>query len=111
MEWSEHSAFVVEEYTKNGRSSITTLWSSWQDPVPNTKTIKTWVSNFRKTGNSLNRKSSRWLGIFTGLENVAAVRAFVAQSPRCSARKHAAALQISVFGEFCIESCKCIPII
>jgi hypothetical protein len=53
------------------------------------------VSNFRQTGSALKRKSTGRPRIATGPENVAAVRASIEQSPRCSAWKHVDAVRLS----------------
>lgn len=103
MAWSgEHRAFVVEEFINNGGSPITTQRAfrirfalNRRDPVPDSKTIHNWVSNFRQTSSALKRKSTGRPRTATGLENVAAVRTSIEQSPRRSARKHAAALHLS----------------
>lgn len=103
MAWSgEHRAFVVEQFIKNGGSPINTQRAfrirfalGRRDPVPDKKTIYSWVSNFRQTGSALKRKPPGRPRTVTSPENVAAVRRSVQQSPRRSARKHAAALRVS----------------
>ncbi len=103
MLWTkEHRAFAVEEFIQNGGSPITTQRAfrirfgiRRRDPIPDKKTIKNWVSNFRATGSALKRKSTGRPRTATGPENVAAVRALIEQSPQLSARKKAAALQLS----------------
>jgi hypothetical protein len=65
MAWSgEHHAFVVEQFFRNGGSPILTQCAfrihfalGRRDPVPDKKTIPTWVSNFRQTGSTLKGKS------------------------------------------------------
>jgi hypothetical protein len=52
-----------------------------RDPVPDKKTIHTWVSNFRQTGSTLKRKSPGRPRTATGSENVAVMRASIEQSP------------------------------
>lgn len=103
MVWSrEHRAFVDEEFFKKGESIIATqrafrtkyrLRST--DSVPDRKSILSWVHNFRTTSSTLGLKrkgSTKWKRT---PENIARVRESIMQSPRRSARKHAAALQIS----------------
>ena len=104
MAWSgQHRAFVVEEFIKNGESVIMAQRSfrrqfslSRHDPVPDAKTIRRWVSNFRQTSSALNKRSPGRPRTATGPESVAAVAASIQQSPRRSARKHASALGMSV---------------
>jgi len=103
MAWSgKHRAFVVEEFINNGGSPITTqcafrIWFALnrRDPVPNSKTIHYWASNFRQTSSALKRKSTGRPRTATGPENVAAVRTSIEQSSQLSAWKHAAALYLS----------------
>lgn len=103
MAWSgEHRAFVIEEFINNGGSPISTQRAfrvrfalGRHDPVPDRKTIQNWVSNFRQTGSALKLKPPGRPKTATGPEKVAAVKASVDQSPQRSARKHAAALQLS----------------
>ncbi|KAL4149807.1 hypothetical protein QTP88_003669 [Uroleucon formosanum] len=103
MAWhGEHRAFVVEEYIRNGDSAITTQRAfrirfklGRHDPVPDRKTIQVWLSNFRATGSALKRKSSGRPLTATTPDNVARVSASIQQSPRRSALKHAAALELS----------------
>lgn len=103
MAWSgEHRAFVVEEFIKNGGSLISTQRAfrvrfalGRHDLVPDRKTIQNRVSNFRETGSALNTKPTGRPKTITGPENMATVKASVDQSPQRSARKHAAALQLS----------------
>ena len=65
MAWSgEHRAFVVEEFLKNSESVVPTQRSFRRhfalrrhDPVPDGKTIRRWVSNFKQTSSALNKKS------------------------------------------------------
>ena len=103
MVWSrEHRAFVVEEFFKKSESIIATqrafrtkygLRST--DSVPDRKTILSWVHNFRTTSSTVGLKrkgSTKWKRT---AENIARVRESILQSPQRSARKHAAALQIS----------------
>jgi len=60
MAWSgEHCAFVVKEFIINGSSLISTqrafrvqFMLGRHDPVPDSKTIQYWVSNFRQTGSA-----------------------------------------------------------
>ena len=65
------------------------------DPVPDRKTILSWVHNFRTTSSAVGvkrRGSSKWKRT---PENIARVRTSIEQSPTRSARKHSAALRIS----------------
>jgi len=103
MAWSgELLAFVDEEFINNGSSPITTQRAfrigfalNRRDPVPNSKTIHNWISNFRQTSSAPKRKSTGRPRTATGPKNVAAVRTSNEQSPWRSARKHAAALHLS----------------
>ena len=54
-----------------------------------------WVSNVRASGSALPREPSGCPWYVRTPENVQQVRASIDQSLRCSARKHAAALEIS----------------
>ena len=93
MAWSgEHRAFAVEEQLKN-ESVITTQRAfrrhfglGRHSRVPDGKTIRLWVSNFRATSSALKRLSP---------DSVEHVRASIQHSPRRSARKHTAALSMS----------------
>jgi len=98
----EHRAFIVEEFIKNGGSPVATQRAfrirfvlGRREAVPDKKTIYHWVSNFRQTGSALKQSSPGRPRTATGPENVAVVRASIQKSPRCSARKHAAALRLS----------------
>jgi len=103
MAWlGEHRAFIVEEFIKNGGSPVATQRAfrirfvlGRREAVPDKKTIYHWVSNFRQTGSALKQSSPGRPRTATGPENVAVVRASIQKSPRCSARKHAAALRLS----------------
>jgi transposase len=100
--WTEHSSFVVKEFIQNGGLLIMTQRAlcvcfglSQRDPVPDKKTIHSWVSNFRQTGSALKRKSTGQPQNATGPENVAAVRASIERSPQRCARKQADAVWLS----------------
>ena len=103
MGWSgEHRGFVVETFFKNNESVIATQRAfrrhfrlGRRAPVPDRKTILLWVSNMRATGSTLKRKPPGRPRSVRTPENVQTVRASIEQSPRRSARKHAAALGIS----------------
>ena len=103
MAWhGEHRSFVVEEFIKNGGSVISTQRAfrirfelGRRDSVPDAKTIKLWVSNFRQTGSALKRKPTGRPRTAITPENVARVRTSIQQSPKRSAVKHAAALGLS----------------
>jgi len=99
MAWSrEHRSFVVEEFINNNgyRISIRVRFALGRhDSVPDRKNIKNFVSNFRQKCSALKIKHTGRPKTVTGPENVAAVKAAIDQSPQRSARKHAAALQLS----------------
>jgi hypothetical protein len=66
MAWSgEQHFYVVEEFIQNGSSPIMTQHAfhirfalGRRDPIPDKKTIHSWVSNFRQIGSLLKRKST-----------------------------------------------------
>ena len=98
----EHRAFIVEEFIKNGGLPVATQRAfrirfglGRREAVPDKKMIHRWVSSFRQTGSALKQTSPGRPRTTTGPENVAVVRASIRKSPRCSARKHAAALWLS----------------
>ena len=102
MSWSgEHCSFVIEAFFKNN-DSVTTTQRAFQmcfglyatDAIPDWKTILQWVLNVTASGSALPRKPSGRPWNVRTPENVR-VWASMEQSPRCSARKHAAALGIS----------------
>jgi len=103
MGWSgEHRGFVVETFFKNNDSVIATQRAFHRHfrlgrraPVPDQKTILLWVSNMRATGSTLKRKPPGRPWSIRMPENIQTVMASIEQSPRRSARKHAAALGIS----------------
>lgn len=84
MTWpGKHRAFVVKEFIKMAvyRSLTQHMFHilsalSRHDPVPDIKTIENWVLNFRKTNSDLKIKPIDRPRTATGLENVAAVKAF-----------------------------------
>ena len=94
MAWSsEHRAFVIEEFVKNGESVVATQRSfrrhfslNRHDPVP---------TGIRQTSSALNRRRSGRPRTRTAQENVTAVADSIEQSPRRSIRKHAFALHMS----------------
>ena len=101
MSWSgEHGGFVIEALFKN--DSVTATQRAFRtrfglyatDAVPDGKTILRWVSSVRASGSALPRKPSGRSRNVKTPENVRG-RASIEQSPRRSARKHAAALRIS----------------
>jgi len=103
MGWSgEHRGFIVETFFKNNESVIATKRAfrrhfrlGRRAPVPDRKMILLWVSNMRATGSTLKQKPPSRPRSIRSPENVQTVRASIEQSPRRSARKHAAALGIS----------------
>ena len=103
MGWSgEHRGFIVEMFFKNNESVIATKRAfrrhfrlGRRAPVPDRIMILLWVSNMRATGSTLKQKPPGQPQSIRLPENVQTVRASIKQSPRRSARKHAAALGIS----------------
>ena len=69
---------------------------SRHDPVPNRKTVLLWVKNFRTTGSALKRKPPGRPRSLRTPENIQIVKESVLRSPKRSARKHSAALSLSV---------------
>jgi len=63
-------------------------------PVPDRKSIVTWVTTFRQTANATRRRTGVPRPIRSP-ENIEAVKASMLRSPRRSARKHASALGLS----------------
>ena len=98
MRWnSEERAFAVEAYFSSGCSVITTQHAFQNHfnfaplaPVPDRKSIVTWVTTFRQTASATRRKTGVPRPIRSP-ENIEAVRASMLRSPRRSARKHASA--------------------
>jgi len=103
MSWSgEHRGFVIEAFFENSDSVAATqrafrtrfgLYATVA--VTDRKTILRWVSNVRAGGSALPRKPSGRPRNVRTPQNVQRVRASTEQSPRRSARKHAATLEIS----------------
>lgn len=102
MRWNrEERAFALEAYFSSGRSVIATQRAFRNRfnlaplaPVPDRKSIVTWVTTFRQTASATARRTGIPRPIRTP-ENIEAVRASVLRSPRRSARKHASALRLS----------------
>ena len=102
MHWSdEEPAFAVEAYLLNRQSGIATQRAfrnrfnvTPKGPVPDRKSIVTWVTTFMQTRSTTRRRAGVPRPI-RSRENIEAVRASVLQSPRRSARKHASALGLS----------------
>ena len=102
MRWSsEECAFAVEAYLFNRQSVIATQRAfrnrfniTPRGPVPDWKSIVTWVSTFRQTRSTTRRRTGVPRPI-RPRKNIEAVRASVLQSPRRSAPKHASALGLS----------------
>lgn len=102
MRWnSEERAFAVEAYFSSGCSVIATQRAFRNRfnlaplaPVPDRKSIVTWVTTFRQTASATRRRTGVPRPIRSP-ENIEAVRASMLRSPRRSARKHASALGLS----------------
>ncbi|XP_011049237.1 PREDICTED: uncharacterized protein LOC105142985 [Acromyrmex echinatior] len=102
MRWnSEERAFAVEAYFSSGCSVIATQRAFRNRfnlaplaPVPDRKSIVTWVTTFRQTANATRRRTGVPRPIRSP-ENIEAVRASILRSPQRSARKHASALGLS----------------
>ncbi|PNF39387.1 hypothetical protein B7P43_G13223 [Cryptotermes secundus] len=102
MRWmSEQCAFAVEAYFSNNHSYVavqrafhTHFGIKPRGPVPDRKSIVLWVENFRTTGSVVKTSSGQQRTIMMP-ENVEEVRQLILRSPRCSAHKHAVALDIS----------------
>jgi len=103
MNWSgEHRGSVIEACSKKN-DSVTATQRAFRtrfglcatDAAPDQKTILRRVSNVRARGSALPRKPSGRPRNVRTPENVQRVRALIEESPRRSARKHAAALGIS----------------
>ena len=103
MSWSgEHCGFIIGAFFKNNNSVTATQRAFWTrfrlyaiDAIPDRKTIPRWVSNVRASGSALPRKPSGHPRNVRTPENVQRVQASIEQSPKRSARKHAAAFRIS----------------
>jgi hypothetical protein len=98
----ELRAYVVETCLKNAESVIATQQLVRRHfrlrrnaTVPDRKTILLWVANFRATGSALKKKPPGRPRSVRSSQKVQAVRQTVTQSPRRSARKHAAAMGMS----------------
>ena len=104
MRWSsEERAVAVEAYFSKQKSFIATQRAFRihfnvppSGPVPDRKSIVTWVDKFKRTGSTKRRRTGVPRPIRSP-ENIEAVRTSVLQSPQRSARKHASALGISAF--------------
>ena len=102
-QWTtQHRAFVVEAYFKNGDSAVTTqrlFRRHFNIPchgrVPCCNTIKEWVQNFRENASALKTKPRGRIPTVRTPENVDKVRMAIVKSPRRSARKHSAATGLS----------------
>ncbi|KAF2879890.1 hypothetical protein ILUMI_26285 [Ignelater luminosus] len=102
MRWnSEERAFAVEAYFSSGCSVIATQRAFRNRfnlaplaPVPDRKSIVTWVTTFRQTASATKRRTGVPRPVRSP-ENIEAVRASMLRSPRRSARKHASALRLS----------------
>ena len=102
MRWSsEERAFAVEAYFSHQQSVVATQRTfrihfnvAPRGPVPDRKSIVTWVDTFRQTSSTTRYRTGVRRPIRTP-ENIEAVRTSVLQSPRRSAHKHASVLGIS----------------
>lgn len=102
MRWdSEERAFAVEAYFSSGCSVIATQRAFRNRfnlaplaPVPDRKSIVTWVTTFRQTASATRRRTGVPRPVRSP-ENIETVRAAMLRSPRRSARKHASALGLS----------------
>jgi len=98
MRWSgEERAFAVESYFSNRLSVIATQRTfqnrfnvAPRNPVPDRKSIVTWVTTFRQTGST-----TRWTGVPRPIRSSENIRASILQSSWCSARRHAFVLGLS----------------
>ena len=96
---AQHRAFVVEADCKNGDSAITTqqlFLRRFNIPrhgrVPCSNTIKEWVQNFQENSSALKRKPRGRIPAVRTPENVDNLRMAIVKSPRCSVRRHSAAI-------------------
>ena len=104
MAWTgKHRAFIVENFLTNGESVIAALRNfrnhfqlRRRDPVPDRKTVLLWVKNFRATGSALKQKPPGRPRSVRTSENIEIVKESILRSPKRSARKHSAALSLSV---------------
>ena len=82
MRWSsEERTFAVEAYFLNQLSVISNRFNVAQrDPVPDWKSIVTWVTTFKQTGSTTQRRNGIPRPIRSS-ENMQAVRASILQSP------------------------------
>lgn len=102
MAWSnEQRAFAVETYFSQNRSIVAVqraMRTRYQIPprnsVPDRKSILLWVENFRACGSVVKKRVGAQRTVRTP-ENIERVRRSVLQSPKRSARKHAASLALS----------------
>lgn len=103
MRWTgEQRGFVVETFFKNGESIVAMQRAfrrqfnlNRKDCVPDSKTIRKWISNVKTTGSAVPKKPAGRPKSVRTPQNIEAVRASIEQSPTRSARKHAVALGIS----------------
>jgi len=98
----EQSGIVIEAFFKNAESMTAThrafrtrLGLSLNKNVPDRKTILKWIENLRATGSTMLKKPAGRAKTVGTLENIAAVKASIEQSPSHSARKYAAVLRMS----------------
>jgi len=102
-QWTtQHHAFIVEAYFKNGDLAVTPqhlFRRHFNIPrhgrVPCRNTIKEWVQNFRENASALKRKPRGRIPMVRTPENVDKVRMAIVKSPRCSVRRHPAAIGLS----------------
>ena len=102
MLWTrEHRAFAVEAYFGNGRSIVATQRAFRarfiippRSSIPGRNSILSWIIAFHESGSIVKRRLGAVRTARTP-ENVERVIQSFLQSPRRSARKHAAALRLS----------------
>jgi len=102
MRWnSEERAFAFKAYFSSGCSVIETQHAFWNRfhlaqlaPIPDRKSIVTWVITFRQTASATKRRTGVPRSVRSP-ENIEAVKASILRSPRRYARKPASALGLS----------------
>ena len=99
---SEHRAFAVETFFKNGDSATVTqrvfrrhFNIGRNGKVPTRQTILNWVKQFRETASATSTKPPGRPRIVRTPENVERVREAILRSPQRSVRRHAPQLRMS----------------